>query len=147
MTDLGWWAEQFPALGGLRDALSRGTKRSRLRLTAAVCPSSHTLVEVYRGSDGELYALSWEDLPSSIYPSGSNGALQYLDGTPRRRAVPYRLAHAAEIVSWCRCRSAGPVGSATCWLIPAQCLIDAAASRRRVVAPPEWQVAQHAQDE
>jgi hypothetical protein len=40
------------------EALRRGTKRGRMRVLAAVCPrSSHTIAEVFRGSDRELYAV------------------------------------------------------------------------------------------
>lgn len=39
----------------LWEALQRGTPRSKLRLLSIVCPSDHTLLEVYRGSDQELH--------------------------------------------------------------------------------------------
>ena len=38
-------------------AIQRGSKRSRLRLTAAVCPKNHVVAEVFRGSDGDLYVI------------------------------------------------------------------------------------------
>ena len=40
--------EEVEALRSIRDALARGTKRSRLRILTVVCPSDgHALVEVF----------------------------------------------------------------------------------------------------
>jgi hypothetical protein len=50
--------EEVPELGPVVDAMKRGSKRSRLRLTVAVCPANHTLVEVFRGRNKHLYAVA-----------------------------------------------------------------------------------------
>ncbi|MDP9026434.1 MAG: hypothetical protein M3N46_02610 [Actinomycetota bacterium] len=50
------WDDQRDNLLNVRGALTRGTRRSRLTLTKAVCPKNHTLADVFRGTDGALYA-------------------------------------------------------------------------------------------
>lgn len=146
MSDADWWAEFFPALTWLRDALSRGSKRSRLRLTMAVCPAGHSLVEVYRGSDGLLYVIAVHDVPAGRYAPGTNGAIEaarYPNGRlPHRRAIPAVMPHDA-VGSWCRCKrpQSARLKSATGWFVPAAALVSAAATgTRRIVADASWQV-------
>lgn len=66
--------ESVDALRGLAEAMRRGSKRSRLRLTAGVCPQNHTLLEVFRGGDGLLWV---------VYPWGN----QYTDTTLMAEAL------------------------------------------------------------
>ncbi len=44
-------------LAPVLEAVKRGTSRSRLRITAAVCERDHVLAEVFRGRDSELFVL------------------------------------------------------------------------------------------
>lgn len=46
--------DPMQALTPALDAFRRGTKRSRLRLFAAVCPSGHTLLEVFPTGSGAV---------------------------------------------------------------------------------------------
>lgn len=113
-------------LEGLRAALKRGTKRSRLRLAVVVCPKGHTLIEMFRGDDGATVGLA---ATRSIYTRGR--------GTDWFQPFGPSGGH---VVSNCRCPNPdGLVTSDTAWRVPIEWVYAAMkAGATRIRADDAW---------
>lgn len=85
-------------------AMSRGTKRSKLRVAAVVCPNDHTVVEVYKGTSGTLWGLYPTERPGSGRSTGTKD--HYVaDLHNTEHAMPGMTVLSARSL-WCRCRDA-----------------------------------------
>jgi len=91
-----------PELRSVGDAVARGSRRSSVRLVAGVCPDcNQTVVEVFRGSDSELYAvyrfgLSKGAVPARVATMLLRGSDQ--DIAPRCRCKDVRIVWHSELI-------------------------------------------------
>ena len=99
-------------------AIARGTKRSRLRLTAATCTNNHTLLEVFRGDNEALYVVYRERSTFSDRVFMTQALDTDLNANEREMHADNPIATAG-----CRCKQR--------WEIPWSGIQDALRAKRR----------------
>lgn len=82
-------------------AMSRGTKRSKLRSAAVVCPKGHTLVEIYRGSSRTLWGMFPTERPDSGRSKSQKG-WNAVDLSNITHHMPGQTSLTSRTL-WCRC--------------------------------------------